>query len=163
MKSRLGEDEGVLANMTAFCCCTVFFPVGIMVPLYVVGPETLSWKVLGSLQTVATAVMLFVTLFTMTLNIRLERNTYERNAKVAIHALRQALRTHRIVMDPLVGRSIYDTFTQRLNTETSRLREWLLFDDAEPHIDEALRVGLFKVGGGKEIMSNTHTQRDHRV
>lgn len=46
VKSYMGEDRDILANSTAFCCCTIFFPIGIIVPVMVVGADsTLASKV----------------------------------------------------------------------------------------------------------------------
>jgi len=39
VKSYMGEDRDILANSTAFCCCTIFFPIGIIVPVLVVGAD----------------------------------------------------------------------------------------------------------------------------
>ena len=157
-KSYMGEDKDILANSTAFCCCTIFFPIGVIVPILTTPQNyTLSDKVSGALQTVAFSLMLFVTIFTVALNIKLERNLYERTAKVAIHKLRQALREKKkIVMDPLVGRSTYDVFTQRLRSDASHFREWLLDESMEPR-EERVRIGLYKIGAvGHQVLSVTN-------
>jgi hypothetical protein len=103
-----GRNKALVGFMTSMCCVTMFFPIGVVLPVVYNTENLLALS--NAVGFVVIMCMVAVCTSSLGLNSTMHRMQGEKKAKACVFKLRKALRQKRVILDATIGRILYDEF-----------------------------------------------------